>query len=156
MLNKHINPFVNNLKVPYKEVIKRIAITEGQVITDSYDLEITEKFSVYRYKSIRELLYRELSMYARDLFTAIQYFTLADNRHVVVTYDKMVELYGPTNKYGRRRFDETIKELVTMSIIDCKDREKGEYWFNPMYFSPSNRLSLYPECKIKIGTIIQK
>lgn len=152
-LNKIHNPFINALHVPFTEAIKAIKYVEGEPAIDSFTYECEPYYRVYNSKPKREFIF-SLSMWARDMFTAIQYFTQANNKHVILTYEKMKQLYSVSDpKYGVRRYDETIRELVRHTLIDYKDKEKGEYWYNPLYFASGNRLKMYEECAIKINTI---
>lgn len=148
-MQKIINPFINNLRVPYIEVIKSIKGTGDNTVVDSYKVEAEDYTRVYTSKSRREFIF-SLSMYARDLFIALHYFTHSEYKYVIITYEKVLELYS--GKYGKRRYDDTIRELIKYSVIDIKDKEKGEYWYNPTYYSPTNRTKLFEECIYKIRT----
>jgi len=152
-LNKLINPFINNLRVPYIEIIKKIPDTYGGE-PEAYKVEAESYFRVYSSKHIRVFLYKELNMWARDMFTAIQYFTNSDYKYVIISYEKIVELYG--EDYGKRRYDDTIRELIRFSIIDIKDRAENEYWYNPAYFSPTTRITLFEECLYKVKTVYKQ
>ena len=149
-IEKTINPFINGLHVPYIEVVKRASGHNGDYTIDSYEIEAQRYTRVYASKAIREFLYQKLSMWARDMFTAIQYFGNSEERYIIITYEKIKTLYGGT--YSLRRYNDTIKELISMSMIDYKDKERDQFWYNPFYFSPGNRLSLFEECKVKVST----
>ena len=34
--------------------------------------------------------------------------------------------------------------------IDCKDKEKNQYWYNPVYFVSGNRLKMYEENTMRV------
>ena len=150
-VEKAINPFINDLRIPYIEYVTDMKMDDkGEMITYGYNVETDESTRLYTSKRNREFLFRNLSARARDYFTAIQYFTNKEYKYVIVTYEKMCELYG--TKLSPRGYDDTIKELMKFAILDCKDKSKGEYWYNPIYFCPGNRLIMYEECAVKIMT----
>ena len=146
------NPFLNSLIVPYIEVIKSIKYVEGQPIKDSYEIESTKHIRVYTSPRTRDLLFNDLSMYARDMFLAIQYTLNEDYYYIIMSYEKMQEVYKVSEpKYGKRRYEATIRELHKYGIIDCKDRVRNQWWYNPVYLAPKSRLIMFPEYKFKIG-----
>lgn len=150
MQDKPINPFINKLVIDYTEVIKS---TSGHGITkvvDSYNIEHDESVRIYTCKANREHLFKELTMYGRDMLLAIYYFVNRDYDYVILNYAKVLELYG---SYGKRRYDDTIRELVRLLIIDYKDKSKDQYWYNPVFFSSGNRLKMYPQCGNKVKTV---
>lgn len=152
MIDKPNNPYINTIPVPYTEYINHITIVDNVPrIGNTYNIEDIKYIRMYKTKELREMLYKQLSMYARDMFMAIQYFTNDSYTYVILSYEKMNELYG-TNM-SRRRYDDTVKELIRFNIIDCKDKRKHEYWYNFRYFSPNNRVSLFPEASVKIRTV---
>lgn len=142
------NPFINSLQVPYIEVIKKI---EAGAITDSYKIEAADYTRLYKAASLRDYIFTNLSMYARDMYLSILYRVNTNYKYIVLSYEIMCELYANT-KYGKRRYDDTIKELVIHSIIDIKDKSKNQYWYNPIYFSPNSRIILFEESAFKIST----
>lgn len=149
-LNKTINPFVNGLTVPYKEFVTKLAPAEAGVQAFGFKVETTQHFRVYTSKARREFLFRELSVHARDLLSALQHFCNPDYKYVILTLKKMQDLCNvPLSK---RRFDDTIRELVRKSIIDYKDKTAGEFWYNPAYFAAGNRLEMFPECAVKVSS----
>jgi hypothetical protein len=90
-------------------------------------------------------------MYARDMYLSILYRVNTDYKYIILSHEIMCTLYKDT-KYGKRRYDDTVKELVVNSIIDIKDKSKNQYWYNPVYFSPNNRINLFEECAFKVST----
>jgi hypothetical protein len=152
MQNKHINPFINNLVVPYIEYVTKIDIHDETMEQKKFGFEVESQqhFRVYTNKTMREFLFRKLTIYARDLLSAIQHFTHPDYKYVILNQQKVEELYGHT--ISRRRYEDTVRELIRFAIIDCKDKSKDQYWYNPHYFSPNNRLTLFEECKLKVKT----
>jgi hypothetical protein len=151
-IGKSRNPFINSLHVPYTEVIKTFKIIDGKEQIDNFEYENEPHHKVYNSKSKREFIYSTLSMYARDMLTAIQYFTTPNKQYVILSYEKMQELLQ-SNMYGKRRYEDTVRELIRENIIDYKDKENNQFWYNPIYYSPSNRLKLFEECKVKTQTI---
>ena len=151
-LDKKRNPFTNDLQVPYIEMVLKLSeFKSGNEQKTLYKVEQTPRFEVYTSVKMREYLFQNLSMYARDLLTAIQHSTNNKYPYVILSYEKMQTLYGKSI-FGKRRYEDTVRELIKESIIEYKDKKKGQFWFNPIYFSPSNRLKLYPECAVKVGT----
>lgn len=150
-MQKAVNPFINSLIVPYIQYVTEIkSFTPIAGERYGYELETSEYVRVYTHKEIREFVFRKLSMYARDMLSACQYFVNPKYEYVIINYDKMQELYGPDYKLVRRRFDDTIRELIKMSILDVKDKAKSQYWYNPGYFCAGNRLKMYDQCKYKV------
>lgn len=151
MLDKTRNPFLTNtFIVPYRKIVTKILA--GQV-ENAFDVETTKFIRVYTSKEMREFLFQELSMYGRDMLTAVQHFTHSDNQYVVLTYEKMCELYGPKYKLVKRRYEDTLRELVGMSIIDCKDRKANQYWYNPDYFCQMSRIRMHPTHAVMVDTV---
>jgi hypothetical protein len=150
-MQKSVNPFINKLVVPYIQYI-----TDIHKVTllsdDKYGYEVeSEHFTrVYVSKEKRQFIFTQLSMYARDMLMAMQYFTHPSHETVILTHEKMQDLYGTA--YSKRRFDDTIRELVKMAIIDYKDRKKGEFWYDPQFFASGNRLAMFEQCKVKVAT----
>lgn len=142
MIEKQYNPFLDTLYIPYIEYVKRVRGTGEAAVPDSFKVESTPHFRVYKDPILLTRLYKELTMWARDLFTLLQYFTHDKYRYIIITYDKVKEMYG---EYSPRRYHDTIKELVVKGVIDLKDREKNQYWYNPKYFSPTSRVKLFEE-----------
>jgi hypothetical protein len=148
-LNKVRNPFENALVVNYVRVITEVRA--GQ-ITNEYSYEADSYTRLYNSKANRELMF-SLSMWARDLILAMQYWVQAGNKHVILPFERVKELYVNDPKYGKRRYDETIRELIKHSIIDYKDRENGEYWYDAKIFASGNRIHMFPESLFKVKTI---
>lgn len=149
MVSKPINPFINTTIVPFIEVIKSMSGYGANMEVDKYEIEADTYARVYTCKANRDFIYNHLSIYARDMLMAIIYSTNTDYEYVILTYEKILELHGT---YSKRRFDDTVKELVKYNIIDCKDKSKGKYWINPIFFAAGNRLTMYPACKVKVRT----
>jgi len=147
---RSINPFINTLYVPYKEIITS---AKDGAIESSYKIEAESYSRIYTSKARRDYIFNSLSMYARDMLMAMLYVTNYDYQYVILTYDKFKELYAATDpNYGKRRYEDTIRELHKFSIIDCKDKERNQYWFNPVYFISGNRLNMFPECAVRVST----
>lgn len=153
MITKSINPFLSTLRVPYIEyVTDRDFIGENKEVQYyGYEVESEKHFRVYSSVIIKEFLFKKLTIYARDLLSAIQHFTNTDYLHVIISFEKVKELYG-NQKVSRRRYDDTIRELVRNAVIDYKDKAHNQYWYNPAYFAPGSRLSLFEQCKFKVKT----
>lgn len=151
-MQKYINPFIRTLRVPYIQYVTDIKhfVATGE---EKYGFEVEQEAHVrlYTNKQHRQFVFG-LSMYARDMILAVQYFLNYEYEYVILTYTKMQELYGPDYKLVRRRYDDTLRELIKMAILDVKDRSKGEYWYNPEYFCPGNRLKMFEQCSIKVKT----
>lgn len=149
-INKDRNPFVNGLVVPYKEFITKYKPTDTGTHSFGYKVETDRHFRVYTSKARREFLFRELSIYARDMLSAMQHFCNPDYKYILFTYEKMQDLC--TTPLSKRRFNDTVRELVRNAIIDYKDKPNGEFWYNPTFFAPGNRIEMYPECAIKVDS----
>lgn len=152
-INRTINPFINDLHIPYIEVIKKGSKlgTLNEVI-DSYEFEQIRHAKLFVSPETRNFIFSNLSMYARDMFLMLQYIINQNYTYVILTYEKIKQVYND-EKYGKRRYDETIRELHKFAIIDLKSKEENSYWYNPIYFSSGDRLKMYPECKVKIQTL---
>jgi hypothetical protein len=149
-MQKIHNPFVNKLVVPYVEYITNpLKFTETNE-KYGYEVESQTHVRMYTSKANREFIY-SLSIYARDMFLAMQYFTQPGKDSVYISYEKMQALC-PTVKLSRRRFEDTIRELVKAAVIDYKDRKHDEYWYDPQYFYSGNRLDAFEQAKIKVAT----
>ena len=153
-IERAFNPFLSNLIVPYIQVIKNLKVENGITVSDdSYEIEAAEYVRLYTANGNRDELFNNLSIYARDMLLAIQYMLNRDYQYVVLTYDKMKQLYAVSDpRYGLRRYDTTVKELYKYGVIDFKDRSKNQFWYNPKYFAAGSRLSMYPQCKVLIST----
>lgn len=144
-----INPFTIGLVIPYTEIITKYNDSKTE---DSYKIEAESYTRVYTSKTRRLYLFSKLSMYARDMVLAMFYVTNYEYEYVILSYDKFKNLYSVSDPhYGKRRYEDTIRELHRYSIIDCKDKEKGQYWYNPAYFVTGNRLNMFPECAIRVN-----
>lgn len=154
--DKHINPFIHNLSIPTIEYVRSFKSVEGQLVKDSFEVDARNHARLYTSRVARELIFKALSIYARDMILAMLYFTNKDYKYVILTYEKMLDLYnnGTYEKYNRRRFDVTIRELISYHILDYKCKTRGEFWFNPIYYSPSNAIKLFPECVLKVRTVV--
>lgn len=139
-LNKIVNPFEDSVLVEYVEVIEEVKHGE---ITKSYKYEAESYTRIYNNRPKREFIF-SLSMWARDLILMMQYWVQSNNKHVILPYERVKEMYNTDPKYGKRRYDETIRELIRHSIIDYKDKEIGDYWYNHKVFASGNRISMYP------------
>lgn len=151
MVPKEINPFISNLRVKYMEVVKSIKGDGINAIVDSYLFETDTNARLFICADNREYIFDNLSIYARDFMMSMIYSLNRDYQYVIFPYEKIVELNK--GKFSRRRYDDTMKELVKFGIIDLMDRGKGAYWFNPVFFVCGKRLDIYPECGIKVGTL---
>lgn len=143
-MNKKHNPFTDNLVIHY-----RTLQVEGAEIM----VETAQHFRVYTNSAIRFILFKELSIYARDYLSAIQHFTHPKYKYVIITYEKMCKLYG--KHVSPKRYETTIRELIKMSIIDCLDKSNGKYWYNPLYFSPGSRIRLFPDNLVKYSSNLE-
>ena len=152
-LDKDINPFINSLRVPYIEFVtdRKFNEVKSDIESYGYEVEADKHCRVYSSVPIKVFLFQTLTMYARDLLLAIQHFTNTDYLYVIVSFDKIKELFG-SQKVSKRRYEDTMRELIRNSVIDYKDKSHNQYWYNPMYFAPGSRLTLFKECKIKIKT----
>lgn len=151
MVDKINNTFINATVVRYAEVVTSVTGYGTDTTKQSYEFELDSHIRLYNCRENRDFLFSNLTMYARDLMMAIYHMVNHEYQYVVITYDKIVQLYG--GKYSKRRYDDTIKELVRHNILDCKERAKGQFWYNPVFFAAGNRLKMYPECKMKVQTI---
>jgi hypothetical protein len=149
-INREINPFLNNLSVPYIEVIKTVKFINGELTKDSYELEAEQYVRLYSKKSNREFIFNELSIYARDMVLSIMYMINYDYQYIILNYDKFNKLHG--GSYSRRRYDDTVRELHKKAVIDLKDKTHNQYWYNPALFAGGNRITMYPECMVKVST----
>lgn len=149
-LTKPINPFVNSLHIPYIEYITNTEFKHSQLTTYGFEVEAEDHMRLYVGKSRREFIFGVLSDKARELFMLMLYCTNAEYQYTLLPYEKALDAF---KKYSRRRFDDGIRELIKYSVIDIRSREDCSYWYNPAYFAADNRLSLYPECKVKIKSV---
>ena len=150
MLEKAINPFTAGLTVKYTEVIKTASGYGIDANKEVYNIELEPAIRVYNCVSNRKYIFQTLSVYARDLLLAMYYFVNHETPYVILTHEKVLELYGT---YSKRRYEDTVRELIKNVIIDCKDRSRNQYWYNPVFFSSGSRLKMYPECGLKMNTI---
>jgi hypothetical protein len=148
-INKEINPFITTLVIPYKEFNNGYSEATDEPLAP-YEVEAERHTRIYNDRAKRLFMYK-LSIYARDMFMAMQYFMHSSNHYVVISYDKMHELLGD-DMYGKRRYEDTVRELIKHSVIDYKDKPANQYWYNPAYFSPGSRLRLFPDAqKVRIN-----
>jgi hypothetical protein len=148
-INKAINPFISALRVPYVEYIKKV---NSDNTVDAFQVETESYTRVYNSKRRREFIFNNLSVWARDMLLAIQYMGIRDQRYLVISYDKLANIYG-VKMYNKRRYDSTIRELISYNVIDYKSKEDNQFWYNADILCFSNRLNIYPECSYKISTI---
>ena len=142
MINIEINPFIPSLEIPVIEVITEFTNNE---VTASYKYEAEKHSRLYISVAKRDLIYSTLSMYARDLLLLIMYITNFEYDYTVLTFEKVSENINKKDiKYGKRRFEETVRELIRFAILSCKDKDKGYYWYNPNYFCSGNRINMFP------------
>lgn len=149
-MNKDRSPFLDNLVIPYKQFDHGIDQTTQEPIRP-YEVEAERYSRIYNDRAKRLYLFK-LSIYARDIFMSLQYFTYNDNHYLILSYEKMEELLGIDLMYSRRKFEDSIRELIKHSIIDYKDKKANQYWYNPAYYSPGNRLRVFPDAqKLRIN-----
>lgn len=141
-MNKNENPFISSLNILYMEFNHGTNEATQEPIRP-YEVE-AERFSRLYNDRARRLYLFKLSIYARDIFMSLQYFTYNDNHYAILSYEKMEELLGKDVMYSKRKFEDSIRELVKNNIIDYKDRKKNQYWYNPVYYSPGSRLKVFP------------
>jgi len=145
-IEKKINPFTSGLYVQYVEMVRSVKADT----VDSYEVEQARYSRLYISREIREFIFDNLTMYARDMILMMQYAVNPNYQYVILNYEKICKVYGK-EKYGRRRYDDTIRELQRYSILDLRDKADNSYWYNPNLFSPSSRLTLFPDCKVRVG-----
>ena len=149
-MEKKRNPFISNLVVPYIAYVTDVKRLAAENEYYGYEVEATSHTRIYNTKKHRELIW-SLSMYARDVFLAMQYFVQPGNSYVVINYTKMQAL-TPSVHLSPRRYADTIRELVKAALIDYKDSKAGEFWYDPQFFFAGNRLDAFPECAVKVAT----
>ena len=151
-VSRRPNPFLDDLKIEYVEI--NIIDNDNELLS-KYEMERDKFNRLYTSVDNRNFIFGELSMYAIHMFLFMQYIINHDYPYIIINYEK-VETYCKREKIGRRRFDDTIRELINKDVIQIRDRKDDSFWFNPKYFSSGNRLKMYPDNKIKTSTKMVK
>lgn len=110
--------------------------------------------SISRSPEIRTLLFQELSKAARDLFYLIPLCLNKQYKYVILPKERRDELMGDVCNI--RTYSNAINELIRHTIIDHKDRTKGEYWVNHRFFFFGSRKDMFPENTYIVRTIHTK
>lgn len=152
-INKIINPFIGNLTIPYIEYVKSVKSIDGEYVKDSFDVEADPYTRVYNSKRRRDFIFNNLSVWSRDMLLAIQYIGIKDEQYLVLNYDKLKEKVYGERMYNKRRYDSTIREMISFYVIDYKDKDKNQFWYNADLICFGNRLRVFPESILKVDTI---
>lgn len=152
-INKIINPFIGNLIVPYTKYVKSIKSIEGEYVEESFNVEADPYTRVYNSRRRREFIFTNLSVWARDMLLAIQYIGMRDEQYLIMSYEKLKEKVYGESMYNKRRYDSTVRELISLYVIDYKDKEKNQFWYNGDLLCYNSRLKVFPNNGSIVGTV---
>lgn len=154
MIEKKLNPFINTLVVPYLEMVTKTELDpEGGMKVYGYKVERERYARVYVKPGLRDMLFKKLSDAGLKLFWFVIYSTNPDHEYTVMSYDKVNDGYrdGGARPVSPRGYKEALKELISLNLLDVKSIKDDQYWINPSFFCPGDRIGMFPQCTIKVG-----
>jgi hypothetical protein len=147
------NPFTAPLVVKYIKNVTDIIPIKGKnsKILYGFETEAEDYTRMYTAKKYRDVILK-MTIYARDMFLTIQYFTNDSYEYVILSLDKIKELRHP-EKVSKRKYEDTIRELIRHDVISIRNKKDNSFWYNPRFYCAGNRLTMFEDRKLKLKTV---
>lgn len=141
------NPFTNSLLIPVTKTYSPDQYTfhpsddsdVGTYLPSGFYLDKVQSTRIYYSTGAKEIIYN-LSDRAQRLYIYVLYNLPKGKDYVQINKDNYMK---KNNVKSRITYGHALKELIRYGFI-VRTMYKTVYWTNPVLFSSSNRLKMYP------------